>query len=71
MLGLCYILSTTSHAQGVMGGGGDSPPCQGLGQRLGEIFLVLNFRWVVHAYGFVHGFAHGFGVRWFLAPGIL
>ena len=58
---MCYILSTTKNARG-----GDSAPfvlgAGGPGQGPGENSLVLNFRYVVCAHGFVHGFAHGFGV---------
>ena len=77
MLGLCYILSTTSHAWGVGGvidppvrcaghsrgvtGGATTPPVRGPGQCPKIIFFGPYFSVGGPAHGFVHAFTHGFG----------
>ena len=57
MLGMCYIISTTSHAQGE----GQTPLYVVPSVVPQEIFFGPYFLVGRRTHGFVHGFAHGFG----------
>ena len=57
MLGVCYILSTTSG--GVTGGA--TPPCTGPGAVPREIFFGPYIAWVNLPMVLCMGFSHGFG----------
>ena len=64
MLGVCYIISTTSPtlfvALGAIGGfdGGSGPLQQGLGQRPKETFFGPNIRLMNLPMVFAHGFGN-------------